>query len=251
MTPNRAPQPVDQRESWSATMVRLRAHQKPSRGAPLYSRLVNRPLGRAIAALAFGLGLTPNQVTAVSAALSAVGIAVLALAEPAIWVGVVVALLLVAGYAVDSADGQLARLRGGGSRDGEWLDHVVDVVKVNLLHAVVFVRLDIAALENGYQWAALAFLVVANVFFFSYVLTDLLTRLGPTHVATSAAPAPLWRSLLAAPTDYGILCLVFLLWGTTTWFVAGYVLLLVGTAGYLVLGLPRWFRGLRVTPEGP
>ncbi len=244
MTPTRPDQPGAPRESWSVTMARLRSHQKPSRGAPLYSRLVNRPLGRAIAALAFGLGLTPNQVTAVSAALSAAGIAVLALAQPAIWVGVVVALLLLAGYAVDSADGQLARLRGGGSRDGEWLDHVVDAVKINLLHAVVFIRLDLAALEHGWRWAALAFLVVANIFFFSYVLTDLLTRLGPPRAAPTTA-APLWRSLLAAPTDYGILCLAFVLWGATAWFLGVYLVLLVGTAGYVALGLPRWFRGLQ------
>jgi phosphatidylglycerophosphate synthase len=245
MTASEPDHPVTERESWAATMERLRSHQKPSRGAPLYSRLVNRPLGRAIAAWAFGLGLSPNQVTAVSAALSAAGIAVLALAQPAIWVGLVVAVLLVAGYAVDSADGQLARLRGGGSPDGEWRDHTVDAVKLNLLHAVVFIRLDLAALENGWRWAALAFLVVANVFFFSYILTDLLTRLGPRRSATSADPSPLWRSLLAAPTDYGILCLVFLLWGATPWFMAGYFILLVGTAGYLVLGLPRWFRAMR------
>ena len=121
---------------------------------------------------------------------------------------------------------------------------MVDAIKINLLHAVVFVRLDLAALDNGGRWAALAFLVVANVFFFSYVLTDLLTRLGPPSAAPTTA-APLWRSLLAAPTDYGILCLVFLLWGATAWFLAGYVILLIGTTGYLVLGLPRWFRALR------
>lgn len=244
MTPSGSEPPVVARESWSATMVRLRAHQKPSRGAPIYSRLVNRPLGRAIAALAFGLGLTPNQVTAVSAALSAAGIAVLALAEPAVWVGLVVGLLLIAGYAVDSADGQLARLRGGGSRDGEWLDHVVDAVKINLLHAVVFIQMDLTALDPRWRWAALAFLVVDNISFFAYILTDLLTRLGPPGPRPTTS-APLWRSLLAAPTDYGILCLVFLLWGVTTWFLTGYVFMLVGTTGYLVLGLPRWFRAMR------
>ena len=61
-------------------------------------------------------GLTPDQVTGISACLTFVGHRVPGAAPPALWVGVVVSLALVLGYALDSADGQLARLRGGGSR---------------------------------------------------------------------------------------------------------------------------------------
>ena len=43
------------------------------------------------------------------------------------------------GYALDSADGQLARLRGGGSLTGEWLDHVIDSFKISTLHLAVLV----------------------------------------------------------------------------------------------------------------
>ncbi len=48
------------------------------------------------------------------------------------------------------------------------------------------------------------------------------------------------RSLLVAPTDYGVLCLVFVLLGATPLFLAAYGLLALGTTGYLLLALPRW-----------
>ncbi len=40
------------------------------------------------------------------------------------------ALMLLIGYAFDSADGQLSRLTGRSSPAGEWLDHMVDATKV-------------------------------------------------------------------------------------------------------------------------
>ena len=101
------------------TVRRLAAAQKGATGAPAYSRFVNRPLGRLFAALAFHAGLTPNAVTAVSAAFTTTGVALLALAPPSVPMGLAVAACLVLGYALDAADGQLARLRGGGSPAGE------------------------------------------------------------------------------------------------------------------------------------
>ena len=56
--------------------------------------------------------LTPNMVTAISAFFSFAAIAFLALVQPSVWLGLAVCLGLVLGYAFDSADGQLARLRG-------------------------------------------------------------------------------------------------------------------------------------------
>lgn len=238
-------------ETVGQTRRRLKSYGKPMRGAPAYSRFVNRPLGRSIAAAAYHLGLTPNAVTGISAALSALGIALVALgpsSSPV--VALAVAVLLAAGYAFDSADGQLARLQGGGSRQGEWLDHVVDCAKISALHVAVAVGLHAAGLELRWVLVPLAFLFVANLFFFSYVLTDLLGRLDPT-AAPKPTGAPLLRSLLSAPTDYGVLCVVFLLWGWPQLFLGAYAVLLAGTAGYLLLGLPKWFRALGVSEARP
>src|SRR5688572_6062190 len=109
--------------SYAAAVERLASAQKGSRNAPAYSRWVNRPLGRRFAAMAYVAGLTPDRVTGISGCFTFARIGVLALADPHPLVGLLVGVLLVIGYALDSADGQLARLRGGGTLRGEWLDH--------------------------------------------------------------------------------------------------------------------------------
>ena len=113
VSPQPRGEPVSQ-PTWRQLRRDLATAQKSNRNAPAYSRWVNRPLGRIFAATAFKLGLTPNQVTAISAVFTFAGIGVLATGTPSWWLGVLVAALLVLGYALDSADGQLARLRGGG-----------------------------------------------------------------------------------------------------------------------------------------
>ncbi|WP_406832157.1 CDP-alcohol phosphatidyltransferase family protein [Pedococcus sp. KACC 23699] len=238
-------------ESIRQTRRRLASHGKPMRGAPAYSRFVNRPLGRAIAAWAHHVGMTPNGVTAISAALSLLGILVVALGPSrSLAATLAVPVLLAAGYAFDSADGQLARLRGGGSSQGEWLDHVVDCLKISALHIAVVIGVHRAGLDLRWALVPLAFLLVANAFFFSYILTDLLNRLRPSGAPQRPEGAPLLRSLLSAPTDYGLLCVAFVLWAWPAAFLAVYGVLLLGTAGYLALGLPKWFRQLGVRSVG-
>jgi phosphatidylglycerophosphate synthase len=229
-------------------LVSLSSAQKTAKGAPAYSRFVNRWLGRRIAARAFVLGMTPNQVTAVSACLTFSGILALALVPTSPWLGFAVALLLLLGYAFDSADGQLARLRGGGSPSGEWLDHVVDSAKTSTLHAAVLIGLYRFA-ELGSATPLLvpvAYAAVASTWFFVVWLTDQLRRTHHQAVGTPVvppgAPAPVWRSLAVLPTDYGVLALAFVLWGWPPVFLVAYALLLLGTLGHLTLGLRSWFR---------
>src|SRR3954447_9483530 len=93
----------------------LRTAQKSAKGVSLYSRYVNRPAGRVLAAGAYRVGLTPNQVTLVSAAFSLGAVVTVALVRPSWAVALVVYAALATGFAFDSADGQLARLtRTGG-----------------------------------------------------------------------------------------------------------------------------------------
>ena len=232
------------RESYSETLRRLAGAQKPRAfGSPPYSLWVNRRLGRYLAAASYQLGLTPNQVTAVSAAFSLAGILLIALVGPAWWVGVLVALALAVGYAFDSADGQLARLRGGGSPAGEWLDHVVDCTKIAALHAAVLISLyRYFDLEHA-AWflIPLAYGLVDSVAFFAMTLNDQLKR-GRTTAAVNTAVPSLTRTLLTLPTDYGIFCLVFVLLGWPAGFLAGYALLLLANALYLVAALVKWYR---------
>lgn len=234
---------------FAATLRRLRNAQKPpATGSPAYSRFVNRRIGRILAAASFQAGLTPNQVTAISAAFSAAGIAVIACVRPGVVTAVGVPLLLLSGYAFDSADGQLARLRGGGSPAGEWLDHVVDSVKVSALHLAVLIAwyrfYDIERFGTAALLVPIGFALAQAVFFFVQILTDQLRRAHPSQAPppADASRAAVIRSLLVAPTDYGVLCLVFLAFAWQPGFVTLYAVMLAGTALFLLAALPKWYR---------
>ncbi len=228
------------------TLRRLGAAQKGATGAPAYSRFVNRPLGRLFAALAFHAGLTPNAVTGLSATATATGIALLVLVPPSLVSGFAVAGCLVLGYGLDAADGQLARLRGGGSPAGEWLDHMVDAVKLLSLHLTVLVGLHLSgAVEAGaLLLVPLGYCVADGALFFAMMLNE---AMRAQHGAATRAQSPvagqsLRRSLSSLPTDYGVLALSFLLWGIPAAFVSVYAVLFLATVAHLGLGSVKWFR---------
>ena len=226
------------------------AHKTP-RGVPAYTLYVNRRLGRVIAAAGYELGLTPNQLTIISAALSFAGLAVLVTVEPALS-GVIAALLLAVGYAFDSADGQLARLRRSGGPAGEWFDHVVDAAKNVALHGAVLVAayrfLDV---PEAVYWLPLTYQVVSVTTFSSTLLVDLLQRARQAPKPPAAAGGRvLVGSLAKLPVDFGVMCLVIVFFGTTLFWWA-YGLLLVAATGYLVLHLRQAVRTLSAPVTAP
>lgn len=229
---------LDVRTSWD----RLAAAQKDGSGVPFYMRVVNRRLGRAVAAVAHRVGATPDQVTAVSAGLAVVALGVLVVVPPGVVPAVVVVVLLQAAFAFDAADGQLARLRGGGSRAGEWLDHTVDAARTLALHLVVAVALlRHTGLDPAWALLPLGFAFVASVRFFAQVLAE---QLAPTRTARAAASGR-WSSVVQLPADVGIQNLVFLLWPVTPLFLVGYGLLAAANLVLLVMTLARRLRALR------
>jgi phosphatidylglycerophosphate synthase len=238
--------PQTSRPGFTETVRRLAGAQKPpAKGSPAYSRFVNRKIGRVLAALSYQLGLTPNQVTFISAVFSALAIAMIALVRPTPLVAITIALALLLGYAFDSADGQLARLRGGGSPAGEWLDHVVDSIKTSALHLAVLIGwYRHFGVDEKLLLIPIGFTLAAAVFFFVQILTDQLRRAHP-----SQAPAPAdshWkaviRSLMIAPVDYGLLCLIFLIYAWRDGFIVAYTLMLIGTTLFMMAALPKWYR---------
>jgi phosphatidylglycerophosphate synthase len=244
---------ASEERNYPAVLARLSGAQKSAKGAPPYSRLVNRRLGRYLAAAAYLAGLTPNQVTTLSALFSLFAIVGLGAGSAQGWLGVLIALGLILGYALDSADGQLARLRGGGSTSGEWLDHVIDATKISALHlAVLIVIYRRFPLDHDYYLLIpVGFTVVAAVMFFALILNEQLrrihqTRTGLEHTdrAVGAPPSAL-RSLLVAPTDYGLLCVSFLLLGLQQVFLVIYALLFFANAAFLLLALRKWFGDMR------
>ena len=240
------PRGAQPRLTIAETVTQLRGVGKPSQTAPLYSRLVNRPVGRYLAAIAYRLGMTPDQVTAVSGTVTFAGILLVALVRPGPVMGLVVAFLLVAGYALDSSDGQLARLRGGGSLTGEWLDHMIDRAKNAAVHLAVLVSFyRFSDARPALLLLPAAFQLVVTVMFFGTVLTDQLRRSRPRPGPTAPQGGSLLKSVAVAPADYGLLCLAFALFGYRPLFVGVYVFLLAGSAAYLAVGLRRWRRQLK------
>lgn len=230
---------------YRAALDRLRAAQKPSAGTPLYSRLVNRPLGRRFAAFASVRGWTPNGVTFRSAACTFTAILLVALLPPTWWLGVIVSALLVLGYALDSADGQLARLRGGGSVQGEWLDHTVDAAKVLTIHVAILISAHrFFELPVAWLLVPIAYLVVDSLLFFGMMERDLLVRAVPGGTGAPPASTGILRAILILPSDYGLFCLVFLLLGLPLAFFAVYTAMLVCNTAFLVLALAKWYRQL-------
>ncbi|MCW4385449.1 CDP-alcohol phosphatidyltransferase family protein [Salinibacterium sp. SYSU T00001] len=234
------------RETYSQTLARLRSAQKPAaRSAPAYSRYVNRRLGRYIAAGAYQAGLTPNGVTGISAVFTFAAVALLALVPPSILSGIAVAVLLLVGYAFDSADGQLARLRGTSSPAGEWLDHMVDSLKVSampLALAIGFYRFDVV--DRVWLLVPLVSTAVSAVLFFGMILTEQLRRQrGSASLASDEPGRPSWiRAVLVLPMDYGVLCLSFLLLGFVPLFATVYTVIVAATTLFLLAASVKWFR---------
>ncbi|MFB6781074.1 CDP-alcohol phosphatidyltransferase family protein [Streptomyces sp. NPDC056352] len=234
----------------TGTVLReLRGAQKTAKGVSLYSRFVNRPAGRVLAAGAYRIGLTPNQVTLVSAAFTFTAVASVALVRPSWGLAFAVYAGLAVGFAFDSADGQLARLTGRGGPDGEWLDHVVDCAKLILVHTAVLISFHRFAQLPGEGWLLLplGFLFVAVLTFCAGLLREQLGKAAARPAPADRAPAPVSRVRAVAllPADYGVFCLVFLLYGDETAFRIGYAALAVVHALFLVAFLVKWFRELK------
>ena len=222
-----------------ASYDQLAMAQKPGAGVPFYMRAVNRPLGRVIAAVAGRLGATPDQMTATSGLIFAVGMSVLVGLDPSVPVAVVVTVLLQLAFAFDSADGQLARLTGTGSVAGEWLDHVVDAARLLALHLGVAVCLALhTEVDPAWLLVPIAFAGVASVRFFAQILAEQL------DAGTGHGPAQ-GRGWLQTPADAGVVNAVFLLWAWTPVFLAVYAALAAANLLLLLATLARKHRRLR------
>jgi phosphatidylglycerophosphate synthase len=239
-----------ERRSYREALDRLTAAQKSGAGVPAYLRWVNRWLGRRGAALAYVARLHPNHVTAISAACSVAGMLVLAFAGASVVSAISAAVLLLAGYALDSSDGQLARLTATGSTAGEWLDHVIDAIRLPLFHLAVAVYLVRETGSLGLAAAAVAFSILASAWFFAQTLAEKLSPDAPPATADAA-----WVSFAKLPYDVGVLYLVVFTSALPSVFLAAYLALFAVTAGVAVLSIARKYRALTragvPAPAGP
>ena len=234
------------REALSA----LAGAQKSNSGAPAYTRYVNRPLGRWFAAVAYKAGLRPNQVTAISAAFTFCGVLTIALVPPSPISGAIIVLLLLIGYALDAADGQLSRLLRSGSVAGEWLDHTVDAFKMSSIHAAVLICwARFYDVSPAWLLVPLAFQIVSSVFFAQVLLADLLRRIASAKGSVASPPASYrmsWSySVAVLPADFGLLACTFFLIDYQPLFIAVYSALFVVNAALLLFSCRRWFLSMK------
>lgn len=222
--------------------------QKPVRGISLYSRFVNRRLGRLFAAVAAAIGLTPNAVTVVSAVLTVAAVALIATRPPGPVVGVLIAVALVLAFALDAADGQLARLLQRSSPGGEWFDHVVDAGKAVCLHAAVLIS-AFRFFDVGLGWllVPLGYQAVGVVIQAGGTLRELLGRMS-TGPGKPSGPGNRWSPVMLLVADSGVFGLLFSTWGWPRVFVVGYTVFFAANALIGAALLVKWMRELSAAP---
>lgn len=116
-----------------------------------------RPLGYRLARRLAGTRVTPDQVTAASLLVGLVAGHLFLYAD---WrLGALGLGLFVLSDGLDSADGQLARLRGGGTRLGRILDGMSDNLRFLNLYLHLLVRMLLA----GGGWLAVALVIGAGL----------------------------------------------------------------------------------------
>jgi phosphatidylglycerophosphate synthase len=245
-----AAQTNGQTVSFRQTVRQLSSAQKTvAPGAPPYSIYINRRIGRYVAAAAYRAGWSANAVSWMGALLTFSGILLLATAPTAWWVGILVWLSLAIGYVFDSADGQVARLNGGGSPAGEWLDHVLDSAKLSSLHLAVLITayVNFNFMNDAWLLIPLLFSIVASVSFFSMILNDHLKAIYSRVSRRNSGPKgrSVVKSILLLPTDYGVLCLLFVLIGDPILFSTFYTLFFLANAGHLFLASRKWFGDMK------
>lgn len=231
---------------------RLAGAQKSTAAVPAYLRYVNRRLGGVLACVGFALRLSPTQVSLLSATCSTAALVLLAWAPSTVPVGFVVAVLMALGYALDSADGQLARVRGGGTPAGEWLDHVLDIGKLALVHSCVLIALyrNFELRHPAILLVPLAFLAAQTVSFFGNMLRDQLRAKAGVSKTPPSARNSLLSSLVLLPFDHGTVCWMFVLLGWHSAFLVVYAALAAVTIAFAARALLRSYRNLRSLDVG-
>jgi len=115
-----------------------------------------RPLGMHVVRALLPTRVSADQVTLWALVVGLAGGHCFLYASP--WVNALGFLLLVVSDVFDSADGQLARLRGTSTPFGRVLDGVSDTARFTGLYVHVLLRL---ALHGGWSWQGAALLAVA------------------------------------------------------------------------------------------
>jgi phosphatidylglycerophosphate synthase len=202
----------------------------------LMSRYFARPISIGLSRRLAPHGVTPNQMTIVSALVGLAAAPFFLSEEPTI--KVIGGLLFVAHSVLDGCDGELARLTFRESRLGGLLDFFSD----NLVHVAIFACMAVGwSLAEDASWplilGAAAVLGTAGSAGAVYWLTlRNKTAAGPVYTSVSDGPSGRLTKVLDALSrrDFIYLVLVLSVFGKANWFLA---LTAVGAPVFLFLVL--------------
>ena len=175
-----------------------------------YTVYINRKLGSMIAN-ACPKSITPNSLTFISFIVFLIA-SYLLITSNNIVTSSLATILFLFQYALDSADGVLARLRNQSSKVGEWLDHSLDGLRIVILHIAVLVMLFV---NNGMIGLIEILAVGISIISMSgnYIANQLKvfiigTRSGELLNDFKSYKRILLKSLLI-PADFGIYYMLF------------------------------------------
>jgi phosphatidylglycerophosphate synthase len=116
-----------------------------------------RPIGYLIAKAAFNLQLTPNQITIASIFVGAAAGHLFYYSN--LWINIAGILLLISANAMDSADGQLARMSDTRSFNGRILDGIAG----NLWFVSIYLNIYFRLINEGYSPLIILLLVITGI----------------------------------------------------------------------------------------
>ncbi len=160
-----------------------------------------RPLARPIARAASKTPLTPNQLTLIATFFGVLGGALFAL--PGLWPAVGAAIYL-GMMVLDCADGELARLRGGGSWRGRVLDGIGDLTSATAIHVGMLVHLSLYPPDvmgttlHPVVVFSIEVLVALSIVWSSMILDGVKQRLKPASIDRDVAS---YRAEVKGPVD--------------------------------------------------
>lgn len=128
-------------------------------------------LGAGLAFFASRVGVSPNQLTLLSMVIVISSMVLMLMGGMGnVLVAACVVVLMVLSYALDCADGQLARATKQCSKLGAWLDHLVDSCKIFVVHLSVGWMListeHIHGLSPGWCFLAMAVNIAGSALYF-------------------------------------------------------------------------------------
>ncbi len=227
----------------------LSRSQKKGAGTPAYTRFINRFLGRLIASFLAEFNISPNTISVVSGLIT-ISSFILFLIIPTItfWHSLILVLLLYFGYALDSADGQLARLLKKQSKHGDWLDHTFDAVKIPLSQGVAafYIVTNLTFLSTKHIIFYLMIISLACANYMSGILkSKLLVSNNKSFYNDKSKSSNIFRSFITLPLDYGIFISMFLFTYNTKLFFVIYSLWGIVFILYSLLLLLKSWRELK------